>query len=198
MKTFFIILLLLLGGLIIVAVQTWEGTGLLPVLPSSPDRPAMVDGERDRWLDARLAPLAERVAILEERLQRLVQPADPLPGLAELESRLDRLTSRPVRLENGTVVVRKGDADWKLTDLFARVRQYRQRIAFAHPFAQTPKVMLGITLLDLPGDKIRLQTRPEEMDAQGFTLVLETRSDVRLEEIQVDWLAFGVGKTEGP
>ncbi|MEO5348067.1 MAG: H-type lectin domain-containing protein [Magnetococcus sp. YQC-3] len=111
--------------------------------------------------------------------------------MADMESRINQISRLHTRLENGTAVVNKTDAGWKLLDLFSRLRQLRRRVPFAQAFTETPQVVLGITLLDLPGEKIRCQVHPEEIDPQGFTLVFETRSDARVEEMQVQWLAYG-------
>ncbi|MBF0160734.1 MAG: H-type lectin domain-containing protein [Magnetococcales bacterium] len=135
-----------------------------------------------------------------ERRTRAPHPAVTAPQQPlseELRQRMSTLENRLAHWESrrtppaamGSVAIKKGDPDWKLTDLFSRSRQYRQRILFAHPFAHPPHILLGITLLDLPGEKIRFHARPEEIDTQGFTLTLETRSEARLEEIHMDWIA---------
>ena len=118
------------------------------------------------------------------------QPEDLRQKIASLENRLAQWEATPPPLAMGNVAVKKSDTGWQLTDLFSRVRQYRRRILFAHPFAKPPQIMLGITLLDLPDGKIRFHARPEKIDAQGFTLLFETRSEARIEEVQVNWLAL--------
>lgn len=185
-----IILLLLLG--IVVAKQPWDMTEQPPSTQVTDQTTAPF--WRIGLQDARLPPLAERVALLENQLSRLSPVMEMAPNMADWAGRLDHVTrlGKDIhRLESGSVVAKKGDAEWKLTDLFARTRQYRHPIAFAQPFSQTPRIVLGITLMDLPGEKVRFLARSEEPTPQGFTLLLETRSDARVEEVQVDWLAFG-------
>lgn len=184
MKALFFILLLL-TLLVVLANQPWD----LPT-PS----PATTQGWRGLLQDARVSPLTERVETLEK--ERLLLP-DLTQKLADMAGRLHALSQQQEaihRLESGTVVAKKTDSGWQLVELFSRLRQLRQRISFAQPFAHPPQVLLGITLLDLPGEKLRCHVRPEEIDPHGFTLVIETRSDTRIEEVQVNWLAFASGQ----
>ncbi|MBF0184612.1 MAG: H-type lectin domain-containing protein [Magnetococcales bacterium] len=150
------------------------------------------------WLhDERLPAVLQRLTIVEEQLQQTITQGNALAErLQATESKLATLAASPpasLQTENGSLIAKKGDNNWKLTDIFARQRQFRQRITFTQPFAQPPKIMLGITLLELPGEKLRLQARAEEIDRHGFTLLFESRSDSRIEEMQVDWFAVAEG-----
>ena len=134
----------------------------------------------------RLPALEQQVAALAERLTPLTQQ------LPDLTQRVEQLAAAGgnVRIVGGAVLATKGDKAWKLADIFSRLRQLRRRIVFANPFVGPPTVMLSITLIDLTQEKVWFQIRAEAIDAQGFTLVLETRSDARVEEARIDWLAF--------
>lgn len=161
----------------------------------------------DRWRnwfqDERIPPLAERVSnietkqdkipILEEQLKKIAVLEEALKKMAVLEARINRLALLEKKiglLENGFVLAKKSDAEWKLIDLFSRQRQYHRPVVFSQAFPVPPKIMLGITQINLPGEKVHFLTRAEEISTHGFTLVFETRSDSRVEEVQVDWLAF--------
>ena len=137
-----------------------------------------------------------KLSILEEQLQHM---ATLETSLKQMETRLKHLATLEKRIslmENGTVVAKKRDTAWKLTDIFSRMRQYRQPITFSQPFSHPPRIVLGITMIDLPREKVRFLAYAEKIRKQGFTLVFETRSDSRVEEVQVDWLAFSSGTTE--
>ncbi|MBF0585038.1 MAG: hypothetical protein HQL80_12510, partial [Magnetococcales bacterium] len=157
MKALFIILFLAVIA-VVVAKQPWDGMeSLLSVQapsPSSADSPSVWR----RWLqDDRVPLLAQRLELLEQQANANKPSAEPGQQWVALEGRvaeLARVTGEIPRLQSGTVVVKKGEAGWKLTDLFARIRQYRQSILFESPFPVIPKIVLGITLIDLPGEKV--------------------------------------------
>ena len=151
----------------------------------------------DNWLqDKRIPPLAERISAMEVEQLKIPILEEQLQRIATIETRLNQLALLEKRiglLENGSVLAKKTDAEWTLTDMFSRLRQHRQAVVFSQDFPVPPKIMLGITMLDLPEEKVRFLARAEEIDTHGFTLVFESRSDSRIEEVQVDWLAFSVG-----
>ena len=124
-----------------------------------------------------------KISTLEKQIKKITNLEARLSQLALLEEKINLL-------ESGSVLAKKADKAWKLTDIFSKLRQYRQRVIFSQAFPVKPKVTLGIVLLDLPGEKVRFLARAEKIDPLGFTLILETQSDSRVEEVQVDWLAF--------
>ncbi|WP_130470472.1 H-type lectin domain-containing protein [Candidatus Magnetaquicoccus inordinatus] len=178
---------------VILLNQPWEkhqeNTPSSAVTTTNPSSPQWLS-----WLhDQRLPAVQERLHSVEERLQKMTQDSSLAERVTEAERKLLLLSNRPaptLQMENGSVIAKKGDSNWKLTDIFARLRQYRHRVTFLQPFAHPPKIVLGITLLELPAEKVRLHSRAEEIDTQGFTLVFESRSESRIEEMQVDWFAF--------
>lgn len=151
--------------------------------------------------DARFSLLQERVAALEVQQRRIPILEERLQGMTALEARLDRLQLLEKRvgvLESGFVLAKKRDAAWTLTNVFSRQRQYRRDVLFSRPFPEPPRIVLGITLINLPGEKVHFLARAEAIHVRGFTMVFETRSDSRVEEVQVDWLAFSSGREEIP
>ncbi|MBF0095914.1 MAG: H-type lectin domain-containing protein [Magnetococcales bacterium] len=185
-----VLFLALLSFAVILANQPWDRQ-------PAPTTPGSSPTSQANWLpwtpDKQLPELQQRLAQVEERLQKGLQEASLAQRVAETEQKLAQMAAIPpasLQMDNGFVLVKKGDSNWKLTDIFARLRQFRQRVTFAKPFAQPPRIMLGITLIELPAEKLRLQTRAEEIDSNGFTLVFESRSESRIEEMQVDWFAF--------
>ena len=160
------LILILLITLSVVAIQSWD----MPQIPEG----------LFRLQDQRVPLLEQKIAALEQQQERT---------MTLFETQLSLLNKRQIQVDSGFVLAKKGDASWKLTDLFSRLRQYRQPVAFKRAFSLTPKIMLGITLLE-SGENVRLSVHAEQIHTHGFTLVFETRSDSRLEEVQVDWLAF--------
>lgn len=170
------------------------------------------------WLhDPRLSLLEERIAALEKREQRLTrleenqqnmvtmatqenhtnqmaQLKQRIEGVAqhskEVVQYIERVAQHAGHMEHGSVIAKRTDAAWTLVDLFSRLRRYQRKVVFSHPFTTPPHIMLGISQIDLPGEKALFLARTEEVGTQAFILVIETRSDSRVETIQVGWLAF--------
>lgn len=142
--------------------------------------------------------LGEELPRLEQRTARLEAGREAMERemadrLSALSDRLQSLESAAgaQRLEHGAVSARQDDREWHLANLFTRSREFRQRVVFSRPFDQPPRVMMGIVMLDYNQEKIRFQASPVEIDALGFTALLETRAEERPREVRVEWLAFG-------
>ena len=159
-------ILILLVALSVVTIQSWDMS--------------QIPGELFRLQDERVPLLEKRIAALEQQQVRTA---------ALFESKLSLSDQQHIQVESGSVLAKKGDATWKLTNLFSRLRQYRQPVTFKRAFSSMPKIMLGITLLET-SENVRLSVHAEQIHTQGFTMVFETRSDSRLEEVKVEWLAF--------
>lgn len=156
--------------------------------------------EKLAGLETQLATSTATMTTQQQKMVALEQTLEQqLAKLRTLEQKADHLAlldQRLAVLENGSSTVKKRDKGWKLIDMFSRLRQLRRNIAFVKPFSTLPKIMLGITLINIPGEQhMRFFVRAEEVTTHGFTLVFETRSDNRIEEAQVDWLAFSVGSS---
>ncbi|MBF0614702.1 MAG: hypothetical protein G8237_13195 [Magnetococcales bacterium] len=171
---------------ILVGVLVWRG-GVGP-LPESGRGLAW-----PQWLVREdLTPLAESLARLETHISTLEK--EVLVQRSRIEELSQRLAARDQgqdALESGSVTARQEDKEWKLANLFSRVREYRQRVEFARAFSVTPRVVLGIVGLDVNLEKIHFQASAEEIDAKGFTLLLMTRAEERPREVRVEWLAYG-------
>jgi hypothetical protein len=183
--------LVVLSFAVILANQPWDRqTAPAPPLAAPPTSTSWLPWSQH---DKQLPELQQRLTQVEEQLQKGLQETSLAQRVAQTEQKLAQMAATPppaLQMDNGFVLVKKGDSNWKLTDIFARLRQFRQRVTFAKPFARPPRIMLGITLIELPAEKLRLQTRAEEIDMHGFTLVFESRSESRIEEMQVDWFAI--------
>ncbi len=75
--------------------------------------------------------------------------------------------------------------------MFSKKRLLKQRIDFPHSFTAPPKVVLGITTIELMSVKTRLRVNATKTDKAGFTIHFETKSDTRIGEVNIDWTAFG-------
>ncbi|MBF0273055.1 MAG: H-type lectin domain-containing protein [Magnetococcales bacterium] len=163
------------------------------------------DGQsiRNNWQDWLLGGewnrLRSAVATLEAERSQVTRMAERVvaleTGLREQQSRLTALQAlMPTpgeRLESGSVLARQEDKEWRLASLFTRAREFRQRVAFSKPFAQPPRVMMGLVGIDFNQEKIQFLVSAEEVDAGGFTVLLVTRVEDRPREVRVSWLAFG-------
>ncbi|MBF0173640.1 MAG: hypothetical protein HQL83_09365 [Magnetococcales bacterium] len=108
-----------------------------------------------------------------------------------VNAEIARLTRADWRIEQGNLLVEKQDDNWKLTDVFFKRRTYRKAITFSTPFSQIPVVHLGMTSLDFAVDEGRMQVSAEEIQPQGFTLVVESQSSERIRTVGVQWTVFG-------
>ena len=65
------------------------------------------------------------------------------------------------------------------------------RIDFERPFVTPPKVVVFVNHIDLDRSRNwRLSTTASDVDATGFTLIIDSYSDTILNAAQVDWVAY--------
>jgi hypothetical protein len=65
------------------------------------------------------------------------------------------------------------------------------RIDFARPFVTPPKVVVFLNFIDLGNSRNwRLKTTATDVDANGFTLNIETWADTVLYRAQAGWIAY--------
>jgi hypothetical protein len=139
-------------------------------------------------LQKRLGNLESQVAIISDssRLDRLEAT------LAEQQLKLNLLKEvKQIRVESGAFLAKKGAKQWKLANMFSKKRVLKQRIYFPNSFTASPKVVLGITTIELTSEKNRLRVNATKIDKAGFTINFETKSDTRIGEVNIDWAAFG-------
>ncbi|MEO5330443.1 MAG: H-type lectin domain-containing protein [Magnetococcus sp. YQC-5] len=174
------------------------------------ERVARLEETQQKTEQARLEETQKRAEQmhLEELQNKLVQ--DQNNSLLELRSKLlslegqiternpiaERLAAleaqgRMMRMDSGALSAKQDDKEWRLTNIFARTREFRQRVEFAKPFSEVPRVVMGIVLMDFQ-EKIRFQASPEAIDLRGFTVLFETRAEERPKEVRVEWLAYGL------
>lgn len=165
--------------------------------------------------DKRFAPLDDKVSNLEGQLKIMTETekhrVQQLNTLKERLTRLEEnneksLTKQRVQIleeekervyiEQGSVLAKSGDKNWKLANIFSKLRRYQQPIQFEQVFPIPPKVMLSISQIHFPKENTHFLSKASEITKTGFTLVLETRSDSRLDEVQVDWLALIASKSQ--
>ncbi len=117
-----------------------------------------------------------------------------LSALEGMEKRLQSLetASRPDEghIESGSVLAKKLDEGWKLSNVFTKERRFQQRVHFSRPFAKPPGLFVGISQLDMSQEKMWIHAYADKVDEQGFTLEIKTRSETRIEEVRTEWLAF--------
>ncbi|HIJ84073.1 MAG: hypothetical protein HW380_3248 [Magnetococcales bacterium] len=139
---------------------------------------------------------AEQFKILQDHVDQIKI------GLPELTTSIDRqreslsqemsaLAKADWRIEQGNQLVEKQDQDWKLVDVFFKKRTLKKGITFQTPFSENPVVHLGITSLDFAIDEGGMQVYAEEIQPQGFTLVVESQSTDRIRTVGLLWTAFG-------
>ncbi|MBF0134666.1 MAG: H-type lectin domain-containing protein [Magnetococcales bacterium] len=97
----------------------------------------------------------------------------------------------PQRLEGGSVLTSIQNMEWRLADLISGRREFRREVVFATPFASPPRIVLGITRLEVTEGQPRFGVTAQQVEESKFVLVFETRAETRIREAQVDWLAFG-------
>ncbi|MBF0445983.1 MAG: H-type lectin domain-containing protein [Magnetococcales bacterium] len=137
-----------------------------------------------------ITKLTERIQTLEENNSAILIKLEE--KIAAQQSQLNTIAkTEQLRVENGVLQADKGSDNWKLANLFSKKRLFSKRIDFITPFKLPPKIILGITTIELLNEKTKLQTSASQIDNAGFTITLETKSDTRIGEVSVDWAAFG-------
>ncbi|MBF0437920.1 MAG: H-type lectin domain-containing protein [Magnetococcales bacterium] len=179
--------------MVLVGVLVWWGDASQASLSASkPDIRGWLLGDRLPRLETDVVRLEEgqkrSTSAMGERISSLEHQVEELKTLVV---RLEGVESAVARLESGAVSVRQDDGGWQLANIFTRVREFRQRVEFAKPFTQPPRVMMGIVMLDFNQEKIRFQSSAEAIDSKGFTVLFSTRAEERPREVRVEWLAFG-------
>jgi preprotein translocase subunit Sec63 len=96
-----------------------------------------------------------------------------------------------LHIDSGFVLAKKSDKSWKMANMFSKKRNLERRVSFTSSFTAPPKVVLGITSIELLNEKTRFKARAVSIDSTGFTMQLETKSDSRIGEVSIDWAAFG-------
>ncbi len=88
-----------------------------------------------------------------------------------------------------------GSEGWELhTDLAedGGIRTYTSRVAFAAPFMVVPVVQVGLTGFDIDQrDTARINLRAEDINCEGFTVVVTTWAGTRVYGVDFQWLAIG-------
>jgi hypothetical protein len=139
---------------------------------------------------------ARAIAKLKERIKNLENNSAILGKLegkiAAQQSQLKSIAKiEQLRVENGVLQAKKGSKNWKLANMFSKKRLFSKRVDFPTPFKLPPKILLGITTIELLNEKTKLQTNAIKIDSSGFTITLETKSDTRIGEVSINWAAFG-------
>lgn len=72
-----------------------------------------------------------------------------------------------------------------------------RRIAFAHPYATPPKVIVWLDAVDSgPGRNVRVRTWADQIDATGFTIHVDTWADSNLWSAGASWLAHSADRRD--
>ncbi|MBF0425752.1 MAG: H-type lectin domain-containing protein [Magnetococcales bacterium] len=146
-------------------------------------------------LEQKLEGLQGHTTVLEQQLVQLQQrlPAQMPERLGAMEEGLALLKRSPAafRLEGGSVQTSIQNMEWRLADLISGRREFRREVTFATPFTVPPRVVLGITHLDVAEGSPRFGVTAQQVEVDKFVVVFETRAETRIREAQVDWLAFG-------
>ncbi|MBF0588370.1 MAG: H-type lectin domain-containing protein [Magnetococcales bacterium] len=129
----------------------------------------------------RMAELEHRLAALDEGVGKKI---------AKVQQRLEWLNYQMVSMDGGSLDVDRTDPKWRLDDIFSKRRVFEQEIRFKQPFSAPPQVILGLRHLSVGEQSLNLVMVANKVQADGFILRLETRSDERLRAVGLDWTAF--------
>ncbi|MBF0158666.1 MAG: H-type lectin domain-containing protein [Magnetococcales bacterium] len=134
------------------------------------------------WSGAEVSPNRDNTTVqaLEARLQQLENQLKASPPPASL-----------LHLESGSWRAKRDSPDWRLTDVLTRRRRLTQTVSFQRPFTSPPAIVLGVTLIDPGQEGASIEVSAQEIGTDDFLLVLESWSDNRIREIQLNWLAHG-------
>ncbi|MBF0177673.1 MAG: H-type lectin domain-containing protein [Magnetococcales bacterium] len=158
-----------------------------------------------RWVGAsqvtpaweqKLADVQSRQESLQQQTLQMQQqiPSQLIQRLTAAEESLSLLKKSSgglLRLEGGSVQTSIQNMEWRLADIISGRREFRSEVTFSTPFTVPPRVVLGITRLEVAEGQPRFGVTAQQVEVGKFVLVFETRAETRIREAQVDWLAFG-------
>ena len=101
-----------------------------------------------------------------------------------------------MRIENGKYSAGEFHERWNLAGSgFSRTRAFRDKINFAQPFDNPPKVMIAISGFDISdvGESFRssIEVQAERITTEGFTVQFNAYDTSRVRGLTVTWLAIG-------
>jgi hypothetical protein len=97
----------------------------------------------------------------------------------------------PLAILSAVVPMGSSDPGWTLQS-GSGLRRYARDVAFERTFSAPPVVQLGVVGVDSSRDhNLRLHVRPENITANGFTIVVETDWESALYGVDASWLAIG-------
>lgn len=98
-----------------------------------------------------------------------------------------------MKLQSGTVVNGSyQDTTWKLSQGPVAERVFTRTVAFESKFATPPKVVIGLSGLDVDGTKnTRVQVTAKNITDSGFEVEYKTWFDTVLYTVWANWVAYG-------
>ncbi|MBF0153029.1 MAG: H-type lectin domain-containing protein [Magnetococcales bacterium] len=182
------LLVLGVGGLLLMRQEPEKILALLPHWGGNTSQMAL--------LEQKLGAVQTHNATLQHHLEQLQRQLPPqlterLTAAEESLATLQKSSGHAVRLEGGSVQTSIQNMEWRLADLISGRREFRREVTFAAPFTTPPRVVLGITSLEVAEGQPRFGVTAQQVEVDKFVLVFETRAETRMREAQVDWLAFG-------
>lgn len=101
-----------------------------------------------------------------------------------------------MRIENGKYSAGEFNERWSLAGIgFSPKRIFTDKINFAQPFNNPPKVIIAISGFNISdvGESFRasLDVHAERITTEGFTVQFVAYDSSRVQGLTVDWLAIG-------
>jgi hypothetical protein len=102
-----------------------------------------------------------------------------------------------MRVENGKYSAGEFNERWSLAGSgFSHKRFFTDKINFAQPFENPPKVMIAISGFNISdvGESFNasLDVQAERITPEGFTVRFNAYDSSRIQGLTVDWLAIGI------
>lgn len=105
---------------------------------------------------------------------------------------MKRITSGSFGIQQGSRVLFSDFADGGVMWTGQGPRESRHVVTFKDSFAESPAVMVGISMWDIDHRHTsRADITAENVTAEGFHLVFRTWGDTRVARIRADWTAIG-------
>lgn len=110
---------------------------------------------------------------------------------SRLEERLDEVEARQLRIESGIVILNSENYPAALNNRGTDRGMVDARKDFEVPFQSAPKVVFGLSTLDIHTEATRVDVRVTSIDERGFTYEFVTWGDTRLRWARANWMAYG-------
>ncbi|MBT4734322.1 MAG: hypothetical protein HOO10_04875 [Candidatus Marinimicrobia bacterium] len=98
-----------------------------------------------------------------------------------------------VEIQNGFIEEKGGYENiYELSNKNGKEREKTYKVIFKIPFRNTPRVNLGISIIDANTTEnyLRFYSKTENISNDGFDIVVSTKHKTAIYEFKIEWVAY--------